>query len=349
MANINHIKFSNFRQAIVKDKYYSDLFTIEKCDFWIQGNRYNEEYMISITYNGDGLLINQLHFSTGDFSEEGSELRNCIYINNNGGGKISNIINGNIKITNSSELSIENYHSESGIFEIDNSNISLKNCSFLNTKNKNFITIGANSSAYHGNSSIVNLENVCFSFMNENRFRPTKQLFDINIMDNSTVKINNCYRRCGNSYLGIYMGREGYPLNSFNSLSSKASLNCVLIADKVMNAYHFNTFGGSQSKYFNLELNPYINWESANGTYYYRFMLVMDNERKLGTVSDEVSINTTGKAINLKRGTYNITGCMIRIFRGTESNSYTETVDIPILYEYNNTLTDFGNDIGGYV
>ena len=39
---------------------------------------------------------------------------------------------------------------------------------------------------------------------------------------------------------------------------------------------------------------------------------------------------------------------MVRIYRGTQTGVYTHFVDLPILYDWNNILTDFGNDIGGY-
>ena len=347
MANINNIKFSNFRKAIVKDKYYSDLFTIDKCDFVINNSRYNDDFLITINSNGDGLLINQLHFSTGSFNENDSVYRNGIFITSCNGGKLTNIINSNMKIDNSSELIIENYHSESGIFSIFNSSLTIKNSSFLNTKNNAFITLGSSNDPYHGRFNKITLDNVYFSFSNTKDFRPQKQIFDINVLDNSLINIRNCFRRCGTSLLGISIGRNSESFKKFNKLSSKASLNCNIIADKVLNDYSFNTFGGNQNTVFNLSEGN-VKWNSTVGTYYYIFQVLFDEDRKLSTISNEVSFSTTGKSINFNRGSYSITNCMVRIYRGTQTGVYTHFVDLPILYDWNNVLTDFGNDIGGY-
>ena len=347
MANINNIKFSNFRKAIVKDNYYTDLFTIDKCDFVINNSRYNDDFLITISGSGDGLLINQLHFSTGSFNENESVYRNGIFITSCNGGKLTNIINSNIEIHNSSELIIENYHSESGIFSISNSSLTLKNSSFLNTKNNHFITLGTSSDAYNQRCNKITLDNVYFSFSNTKDFRPQKQIFDINVLDNSLINIRNCFRRCGTSLLGISIARNGESFKNFNKLSSKSSLNCNIIADKVLNDYSFNTFGGNQNTIFNLSEGN-VNWNSSVGTYYYIFQVLFDEDRKLSTISNEVSFTNTGKSINFNRGSYSITNCMLRIYRGTQSDVYTHFVDLPIMYDWNNVLTDFGNDIGGY-
>ena len=346
MANINNIKFYNFRQAIVKDKYYTDLFTIDKCDFDIHKSRYNNDYLITIGSNGDGLLINQAHFYTGDFNEVGSVYRNGIYITGCGGGKLTNIINGNMGIYNSSELTIENYHSESGIFNISNSSLTIKNSSFLNTKNNHFITLGSSTDAYNGRCNKITLDNVYFSFTNNEEFRPQKQIFDINILDNSLLNIRNCFRRCGHSLLGISIARNGESFDNFNKLSSKSSLNCNIIADKILNDYSFNTFGGDQNSVFKLSSGS-VDWNSNKGTYYYIFQVLFDEDRKLSTISNEVSFNTTGSSIDFSRGSYCITNCLVRIYRGTNSNRYSHYVDLPIMYEWNNVITDFGNDISG--
>ena len=347
MSNINNIKFSNFRKAIVKDKYYTDLFTIDKCDFVINNSRYNDDFLITISGSGDGLLINQLHFSTGSFNENESVYRNGIFITSCNGGKLTNIINSNIEIHNSSELIIENYHSESGIFNISNSSLTLKNSSFLNTKNNHFITLGTSSDAYNQRCNKITLDNVYFSFSNTKDFRPQKQIFDINVLDNSLINIRNCFRRCGTSLLGLSIARNGESFKRFNKLSSKSSLNCNIIADKVLNDYSFNTFGGNQNTIFNLSEGN-VKWNSSVGTYYYIFQVLFDEDRKLSTISNEVSFTNTGKSINFNRGSYSITNCMLRIYRGTQSDVYTHFVDLPILYDWNNVLTDFGNDIGGY-
>ena len=346
MANINNIKFSSFREAIVKDKYYTDLFTIDKCDFVINNSRYNDDFLITIGANGDGLLLNQLHFSVGVANENDSVYRNGIFITGCTGGKLTNIINSNIQIHNSSELIIENYHGESGIFSIFNSALTIKNSSFLNTKNNNFITLGNSNDAYHGKCNKITLDNVYFSFSNTEDFRPQKQIFDINVLDNSLINIRNCFRRCGATLLGISIARNGESFKNFNKLSSKASLNCNIIAEKVLNDYSFNTFGGNQDTVFSLSEGN-VNWNSSNGTYYYTFQVLFDEDRKLSTISNEVSFTTTGKSINFSRGSYSITNCMVRIYRGTQTGVYTHFVDLPILYDWNNILTDFGNDIGG--
>ena len=292
------------------------------------------------------MLINKLHFSTGSFNENDSVYRNGINIEVCSGGKITNIINGNIKINNSSELIIENYHSESGIFSIFNSSLTIKNSSFLNTKNNDFITLGSSNDPYHARCNKITLDNVYFSFSNTEDFRPQNQIFDINVLDNSLINIRNCFRRCGTTLLGISIARNGESFKNFNKLSSKASLNCNIIADKVLNDYSFNTFGGNQNTVFKLS-DGNVKWNSRNGTYYYIFQVLFDDERKLSTISNEVSFTTTGKSINFSRGTYSITNCMVRIYRGSQTNNYTHYVDLPIMFEWNNILTDFGNDIGG--
>lgn len=274
--------------------------------------------------------------------------RNFLYLWNNAGGKIENIINGNIVVGASRALSISNCHFERGNIEIKSCpSITIKDSSFNYLDGLNKIVINRINSSSRSYSNI-SLENLLFNIEDESIFH--SNVYDV-VCDLSNISIKNCNRRHSTNLMGLKLGliSDSNVISDFSEYNIKSSIysdNCFIANKNITESFMYHLKSGTMN--VSLSLNDSVSFEKESGTYYYKSIVFTDDIRIIGQGNrTEQTITTDGKAINIT-GFYNngIQNSNMRLFRGTSSNNYKEYVDIPI--KYGTQLIDFGTHVSGF-
>ena len=305
-------------------------------------------YQIDSKCGGENRILSNIDFGVFRNSES-SDFINGIYISSSHGCNIENVINGSIYVTSSDLVTIKNWHCEYGQLTVwGNSKVRLTDSEMYVRDNTTpiILKLGNNKADANNNSNPAIIENTRFLYY-KNLSSYNFNTIDINIQDwAEQIFINNVYRQFETenrqqvSCTGItlYDGTN-YIYNPYNNVEVYGR---KLIKQKV---HLFNTAANILN---NPSSTTVIEWNLTAGTYYYKAINVGDETRKIGATSNEknITLSDTTKGVSISVNNNLGYGNILRLYRGTTTNSYTEYVDIP--NPKSSILYDNGYSVNGF-
>ena len=310
--------------------------------------------MIKKIGQGDGILIQQVHFA----SDNDSRNRHGIYISNSWGCCINAIINGIVEIVGCINTSINNSHFERGQIILRNSSVIINDSYLWKILDITPITIiDTEESGGFGHYNIpifTELNNVIFELRYAD-YDYNNNTYDIDSSKSwADIKINNSYRR--SEPKGAQIARMGFcgisikthnseVLGRFNSYTIHQ--NYIISNEEVS---HSSLYTNINSLLPSVSNNNTIKGNFEEKIYYYKVMILLDKDRMLrSSISNEKSIDKTSNnnySTVLNIGSTFDLNCIYRIYRGEESNKYNKYVDIPNIK--NSRIYDNGNTVNGF-
>lgn len=317
----------------------------------------NSEYSIELGTGGqDCMILEEMNFPTSTASGTPEK---AIYIWSGNQGRISNIINGTIKLKYVNNFEISKYHSEFGQILLEDSNCRVSDSSFQVHTADTYYPIDASTINTPGNTYEVTLENVQFIQGQQNY----DAVITAEIKTTYQVKINfiNCARslRLANNQAssGVRVADASDALLAQWAVSSYyLSSNGVLSGYRPSGSYSavvVNDFTGVSGT-----ITKVTGWGSStftnSQTYYYKAQLLIGDPASLVGVTQtgaEISVTMSATVANTQRnyiplgwGT-NSTSAFIRLYRGTSAGSYDKVANIP--YIMGRSIVDIGDYVGG--
>ena len=348
---IENMSFSNLKQSIFYPfnvnniKHYLDQIAIINCYF---KNPFDDTlHQIQKSSQGDAIRIISCHFPTS--AEQVNPIKG-IELSRTWCGEITDCLNGNITINNSS-ISINNWHCERGQILSNDSEVVINN-SIIYKRTENLIPVVIKDSnyPYSTNQNVkpvtLNNTNIIYYYTN-NDFNFDN--FDIDISQSTGIlQINNSYKEVWTkgigekSLCGLFIKTSTENIKNIYD-NSYIENNNLFSSEKVSNSTNFanSSMGGLSVSNVNMD------WKLNAGTYYYKIIVFSDIPRLLGasnTSERNIEINTTGVKItmDLAKISHNI----IRVYRGTSEGNYDKYVDIP--NPKNLHIFDNGYSCNGY-
>jgi hypothetical protein len=301
-------------------------------------------YQIVIGQLGDGLGIDNVII---DGDSKGLSITGCY------SGSIKNIIGGTEHtITKSGGLTLSNWHCESFVIKIIETDVVFENS--LIYHNGTDIPIQFSDASSDG-KHVVELKNIMFAVWLSTT---VTQDYDIKTHGNFNIILNNVFKKVietgvieTSEISGIRIkNAAGSDFTEFNDYSYSLSKDSEIGYGELL-YYNFVTRIGTGALNMNaLQSTSKVTWQKATDTYYYRTQLLFDEGRKIGVTSDEKNIAVTngsdGVLIPVSYSSYP-RNAILRIYRGTVTSSYDEYVDIPVVIS--RLLYDDGDTINGFV
>jgi hypothetical protein len=302
------------------------------------------DWQINKRGQGDGLTIERIVAP----SDIGTPC-NLLSINQCGGGRISDITNGNIEVWTSYAVSLRHLHLELGTISIYDSNISISDSiiykrnevttSPIIIKDADYATAPSNTKK----SKPVILDNVVlfhYYFISDY----TTDLADIDLTNfKGVVNIRNCYRRIANNGL-VRTTICGISLfDGTNIFYNKYDF--TIVRNKKIIQTNDNCPSSLVSYVLGINNDTNLSWKKASGIYYYKVCCINDSILKIGrNTTTETTFTATSNGCNIVLDEID-SNSIVRIYRGTTSGTYNEYVDIPnALY----TVFDNGISANGY-
>lgn len=312
---------------------YIDGINADKLDIL---NAKGNDYQILKQCQGENTNFTNITFETKDV--------NGIKILNGRAGLLQNIINGNINVWYTEDYTIENWHCEYGHFEgtLSNNTIIRDSNIYIRENSTPIILSGGDDNNNLRSNFLENVKFIYYLTLEEFNY-DTKDIDLSHYVGHIFLK--GCYRELWAQGLnaiaqsGIqYYNGSNYILNPFDE--------CEIYNKKIIPQ---NTTARRDDYIFNgIASNDYAKWNIETGTYYYKMINFADIEKLCGKATNERSINVTDSNIGV-RLTINGNlgnGNILRIYRGTSSESYTHYVDIP--NPKNMNLIDNGYSVNGF-
>jgi len=348
-----NIQTNTLAQFVNQMSFYSDAPYFEKIHYATPSDQ-TTYYAIDLSQGlGDGLYFNQVSFPTLLGAET-----NGIKISQSQGGAINNIFNGNHLIETSRGLTWEGDHVEGGHITVDRTSMIFDGGFHYNGSDSTppikFIGTGEVL-----NRHIVMIKNRAFVVQEDLIGEPGSA--DIQTHTSVTVNIENCYRLISqtgavskSTITGITVqDSSSVAMDDFNNYSHIASRKCEIFND--VPTFNVNIQGLNAGASAGLTATTGVldtTWAftGATDTYYYNVQLLLDPIRLVGKDgATERSVAVTNGAgspsLVLDLDDYSPM-CMIRVYRGTTTNSYDKYVDVPFINF--NTLTDVGSYVSGF-
>lgn len=350
-AELFDIRTDNLHQAIKTTSQYLDLLTIRRifCAY-ARGT----DYQIQIANLGDGLDISQVIFvdSSGTQPEAYG-----IYVTGCNGGQIRNIIGGYHKVQDSVGVVCSGWHGEAEDVEhltIENSSVILDGM-YLWAGNVPRIKLTATSDHQH----TVSMRNVNF-VVNHNAMPDTYDQYDLQTHPNYLITVENCGKlatqvgQIAKADVGgmLIKASGGSAISGWNNYSHLLSKRGVIGYRETPELDHALDCGsGSIFAISSLQTNSTVTWGEATGTYYYRLQLIYDPVRMIGMndAGSEGSLALTedGNGALMTVGFNDRKrNAILRVYRGTTTNTYDKYVDIPLIAT--RRLYDDGTYVNGY-
>lgn len=353
--NLKQVYVGHARSALNFADKYIDVIRIEKCNFFYNiPLETDEQYVIQLTPNiGDGLYMSQCHIpdTTGGFSSDPSKLGiYCAHLEN--AHFVSNILNVPIRIEGCHLVNITDLHQECTTinetptpnFIIRTSDVVINNL-FTYTSPSKVFSIGYES--YENNVTNVTLKNINISVYNDSENLSTES--DLEIVGNTTVKLENCYRTIAGRYSVSPINHFGIIIegnDEFNQKSFLYSKNCII---DICGIHSNNNIGCSTVAFSNAILyNSSVKYNSDdyNKNKYYLVKPILDTNRMLAIHdSIKLTLNATDSPVGtlisrIPKGAYKLLVC-----KGYDNNTYTKQaiVNVSSVYE----LQDNGSSISG--
>ena len=335
---IKNIEFSKLYKSIFYKGNYVDNITIESLTV---KNVKGSDFQIEKTSQCDCIKLSNIHFPVND---DNNNECNAIRIVSGHSGKIENIINGVIKLTNTEDYTISNWHCEKGGYiGSGNSNTIIRDSNIYIRNNSTPIKIEGESLNNQNRTST--LENISFIYyLNNDQFNYDTKDIDISSYYQQLF-IKNCYRYLWNESIAsfstvgitIYDGAK-YIINNYDECEVYNKTIRPKFTDCRRNGDIINA----------ASLSNQLKWNLTTGTYYYKVLNLCDVNRLTGKTGAEVSVNvnTVNSGVKLSLANSLGNGNVLRIFRGTSSNTYNSYVDIPNPKCVN--LFDNGYSLNGY-
>lgn len=310
-------------------------------------------YQYSMGLLGDGLRLEQVHLGNSV-----TAYKNNIEVIGSSGGSIRDCIGGTIRLDRCDGFSITSFHSE-GFAQLllQDSTCAIKDSFIFADLVKTIIMTNPGGSMNH-----VTLDNVTFVYPLA-ASGATFDDCDIQLSNFTSVSIRNCHKRsfevggiATSELYGIKVyDSTGSPLDDFNNYSHILSHDGFIdLEQKVRKlGMHIDTGVGNASLLGTSAVSGKVVWDKASGTYYYNASFVFDPVRLIGqgNSASEIALSLTsgGNGAGLRilgTGGTRPRNSIVRVYRGTATNSYDEYVDLPMMaaqYAY-----DKGTNIAGY-
>ena len=326
--SIENVESLGMEQTIVYGNHYLDSRVITNISI---ERAVGDNYQIFANSVGDGLYFNNVHGRASKLLR----MYGC-----NGGKLTSCILNGGVSIESCSALALESIHMEGGVIELVNSSCELNNVFAWKKSGVSPIKI----TSTYGVGKPTKLSNVKIIYPMYTDINADG--IDISMTGDMPVHFCNVFKsyepsgRVGSSFeFGVRTNVE-----VFNANSAMCSISSIVIpaSNKIIDTLNnnYNTYG-SYDRYFIDKVltttdndNTNMKWDKTGGTYYYIADMLFDGTRMLGikgqNLEKSVTVNPT-EVVMFQLQAYNhLVGKMLRIYRGTTSNAYSEYVDIPL-------------------
>lgn len=347
---LEHLQFDNFRVSIYypssynNTAFYIDNIFIDDINI---SSEINTEYQIQKRCSGDTIIINHVHFPTSYVSI--NDFMKGIFTATCKSGTISNLLNGIVEIYNSN-LQLNNCYIEKGKIYIKNSKVSLNDCS-IEKRNENDIpiTVMDLTDGYDQKTLPVVLNNtIIVNYYSNEDFNFDN--YDIDMTRaRSILQLNNSYKEIRTkginfkSLCGLHILLDGNKeiKNIYDNAYIKEKL--LFSDERIANSTAF----GSSAMGNLSTTNTNMDWKIQQGTYFYKTIILSDEQRLLGASSSpEKSIAIMDSGVKISMDLPKVSHNIIRIYRGTSSGNYSKYVDIPNPQNY--YLFDNGLSCNGY-
>jgi len=355
---------ANLPASSSNQSLYSDTRKIVKCSFSSPGSFHSRAgvYAFDLIALGDALLFQQNHIVNTAGKAKALHLEMC-----NSGSINANIINDDILIKWCKAVTFTANHLEEGAqLVITDSNVTSMNNFF---EKRTVPSMVINTTSSEGNTAVVKSSGDLFLFYDAQASETSSNVSTINEYD---VQVGGrCSLDFSQSYrYWVTRGLIGTMLPHGIALCNDANLPVVdfneqsyLLSSKGRVMSHLNVIN---SEYMNNLLDPSsygygpvgnCKWQAATGTYYYKYQILWDRRRLIvgqngnftwvttGTTNISMTLNGNGLLLHLVGSTCG-NQAMIRFYRGTSPNSFTQFVDVPI--SGGHYIYDNGFSICGY-
>lgn len=309
-----------------------------------------QEYQIDISALGDACSISNTHFpkKTNAINPPQNGIPNGIRVRGALGFEIRNAIGGNVSVERAVGV-LMGGHFEFGTIYSKSSQLAIRDTYMC--PHETYAPIVTDGDL--GIRGSVVLDNVQFGRMYGLSVR---QEADVLLHETCSLSVRNSYRRqfaVGNTAQGTLSGilvanRDGSHIRDFNHHSAQLSVGGdVLVGGRIKGKYSYHVSGTAEGISYVFD-SPQAGSSALNGTYYYNSQIVLDPTRQIliDTAQAEKSITTTNRFVGLSVSPLTATPCSIRLYRGKAANSYTHTVDVPMIGS--GVLVDDGNSVNGY-
>jgi hypothetical protein len=347
------IMLTGMAQMLSKMAFYADFVTIEHVHYR-QPSDQTTYYAIDMQPGlGDGFYINKI-----DFPEFGGGETKGIRTGQSIGGIIENVMNGIHYIDNTKAVQFIGGHIEGGNITVDRSSVDFWGMVIYNeddaTPPVKLVDTGADVTVRHS----VAFRDVRFLVSSALGGNPGSA--DIWVHPKYNVDIENCYRLINQSGVisksslhGIIVADSaGVDIDDFNNYSHILSRKCSIVSEVPQHSTKIDNRNAGAVDGIAAASSTTSAWSfsGATNTYYYKAQLLLDPVRligKTGGVEKSLSLTNGGDAPNLLLSLGGYTPmCMVRLYRGTATNSYDNYVDIPIIQC--RVLVDEGSEVNGF-
>lgn len=328
-CTIDTCEFAYIGQAINRDSHYIDLIRIQDTAFLYCVP--NNNYIINLAGNSDGLILNHLKFES--YTDD-STAYNGIFIQTSHGCNISDsILNCNVSLDRCNATNLNNIHTEltNKSYYIKDSNVSFSNIfKFKNETNTDFVL----ATTDYAKSNVIELNNILFTRNASNiNLVATDEINEMPI--NTIINMKDCYRHFnladGGEFANIIQGIHITNNAEFNTLSGKYSKSSTVTNAGVDSDYQVTS--ATASSLANIGKNTRIKWLADDVvTRHYRAVVICDETRKIiAGYSSDTSVNSLvrngdGVAIAINNDKYNKD---IYLYAGDTLDAYTQMAKLP--------------------
>jgi len=343
------IRGTRVAQIIRTTDNYLDQLTIDG----VHAQQVNSlEYQVDIRGLGDGLTINNVHVTpvTATDKPKSTYIGGCL------GGKLSRTIGGEIKVVNSRAVTLENLHMEFGEVYIVDSSITIKE-SFIWAGDSPRVNISSANQSGH----VVTLEGCKFIY-NLNKASAAYTDTDVKIHPDTHLIVKGCAKHVstttaisvGQSHGILVEDSTGIGLSRWNDYSHMLSSDGVIEQGERVSVNKSLVIGtGAVSTMGSLFSSSYVTWKIASGTYFYQIQFLYDRTRLVGqgnsNPEQSITLSNGGNGVLLPvtPSSTRTRSAIVRIYRGTASNSYDSYVDLPVLAAMH--YYDDGDNCNGFL
>lgn len=345
----NNLKQNGLANHITTSGDYTDHVNIRRCQSRVPPS--GSDYMYKLQLTGDAVSVTDI--TNGSGAVNTVQVIGCL------GGHMRGVIGGNVLVDRCDAFTIENFHSETGIVEVLDSNAIIKD-SWIKCDYDNLVGIDINTSTdQRFNVAVENTSFVYYLAATESGFLQD----DIRMGDNCTLTIKNSGKRIFESGAygtgersGLYIvDGSNVGIDDFNDYSYLMSQDGFIEQNHKVRGNNnvvdlgsgtLNLLGGATG------LSGKVVWNKATDTYFYEAIYLYDTGRLIGKASGsgEKSFALTnggnGMLLQVETSAAWSSNVMCRVYRGTSTGSYDEFVDIPMTST--KYLFDKGDNISGF-
>lgn len=340
-GTFEELSFTGMRQSISRPTgFYCDSFNLRK--IICQNPQDNTEYQIDIQGLGDGFSADGIHcpYTVATTSSVlGMRVRGV------NGGTVENCIGGDYLIELCNDLNIIGGHFERAQHIYDSSNVKVSS-QFNPDVRLPIITKGTFASSNNESRFVVDLGGSTFrnieGLMEWTGFHVSQGASVQLSIENTTQvwSVQGDFQRVQKSGIRICQEDQVTPIPSFNNYSYLTSKKAFVDIPNIVSLNH--ACRCSDTSYVGISstrVEPVgtrsagVNqWKIATGTYYYNAQILYDAGRAIGRNPTNAEVSAVAVVDNMV--IHNIgfgtapRNAIIRLYRGTASNSYDSYVDI---------------------